>query len=184
MRYSRPVRPPDTVLNTAYVYAILTRDVQHGRTEIGYVGQTARDPYVRLAEHRETQPWADLIVHPEIIVVWAGRQVLQSQLDTMERWYIRNGVPHPDGTGSYRPRYNIEHNMDNSARTLPWTAIAQRQDRDPLYRAPSRPLRRTAAPAAGHRAPGMELATSTAIFFICAFLFTAAVLLALFGGIA
>lgn len=123
-------RPPWHVHEWACVYAIPTRDEETGRSIVGYVGQSAgvhrRDPetglpLARLAEHKDTQWWAHLIVHPEIWIVWEG-SCTQAELDIQEIAAIRYGVFHPGyGLGpAQRPVYNIDHNMDNPRRIPPW----------------------------------------------------------------
>lgn len=147
-------RPDDAWLDWACVYVIVTRDERTSHSEVGYVGQSAgvhrRDvptglPLARLAEHREKQWWADLIIHPYIYIVWESHGCTQKQLDVMEAWYIENGAPHPAG-GSMRPRYNVEHNRDNP--NIIWPSEAKERATARGFR-PLKPSARAARSSGG-----------------------------------
>lgn len=108
VRKPRVVRPPWYVHKRAYVYAIAVTHQDLGTYEgFGYIGQTVRDPYVRLAEHREDKPWAGWILG--VNVLWTGT-CTQAQLDDLERRAIE----------TFKPLYNIDMNMNNPRRIKPW----------------------------------------------------------------
>lgn len=95
-----------------YVISVLHQDL--GTYEpFGYIGQTVRDPYVRLAEHKEDKLWSGWIIG--VSVLWSGT-CTQAQLDEIERRAIL----------TYRPLYNVEHNMNNSRRIKPWEVRPRR----------------------------------------------------------
>lgn len=108
VRTRRVVRPPWYVHKRAYVYTIAVIHQDLGTYEsFGYIGQTVRDPYVRLAEHREDKEWAGWIVG--VNVLWTGT-CTQAQLDELERRAIE----------TFKPLYNIDMNMNNPRRIKPW----------------------------------------------------------------
>ena len=114
VRRRKNVRPPWYVHKRAYVYVISVTHQDLGTYEpFGYIGQTVRDPYVRLAEHVEDKEWAGWIVG--VNVLWTGT-CTQAQLDEIERRAIV----------TYKPLYNIEHNMTNPRRIKPWEVKRRR----------------------------------------------------------
>ena len=72
-----------------------------------YIGQTVRDPYVRLAEHEEDKLWSGWITGVQVL--WTGT-CTQQRLDDLEREAIER----------FRPLYNIDMNMRNARRIKPW----------------------------------------------------------------
>lgn len=157
-RTSGAGRADSTWLSWACVYVIPTRSTTTSRTEVGYIGQSAgvhrRDvvtglPLARLAEHRDKQWWADLIVHPYMYLVWETGPdgCTQRQLDEMERWFIRNGAPPLDFTGSFRPRYNWTHNEDNPNVVPPSEQERQARARGYQPPRPSKGSPRTSQPS-------------------------------------
>lgn len=126
------------------VYGIITRDPDSGRQLLGYVGQTRQQLDDRLRQHRESQPWGDLIVKAFVIDrgTWSD-----SVLDREEQRHIKQGVS-VRGRGPARPLYNIDHNRDFEGRVFPWDAIADRKTREPGWEPP---LRKQSRPA---RTPG------------------------------
>ncbi|MEV1315402.1 hypothetical protein AB0J14_04875 [Micromonospora arborensis] len=122
------------------LYRFWVRHPVTGRIVLGYVGETVRMPFTRLMEHIYDQPWADTIVRWEVdSTTYAGKAaVLAAEKAAIE---------------SERPLYNIEWNMGNPLRIPPWTAVAQRQAREPGWRPPVKGTRvprqrRTAATTA------------------------------------
>ncbi len=123
--------------------------------ERGYIGESQRTPLTRLSEHLGEQgghlgdiagqPWADLYCGQTVDdrVFGCKREVLASEQAAVER---------------ERPRYNVEWNRGNPARTPPWKAVEERHERDrllgrPLWQPPRQraPRARPAQPA--QRAP-------------------------------
>lgn len=64
------------------VYVLFYRDPETGRVAVAYVGQTRRKMAQRLAEHREYQPWGDLI-EGEPKIIFEG-MISQPELDVLE----------------------------------------------------------------------------------------------------
>lgn len=142
-------------LRLGQVYAYLTLNHEDRSViEFAYAGQTRQPHRGRDSQHRDSQPWSDLIVGDPIILAegyWTDRE-----LDGIEQAAItgdwrrfaelaateirrRAGRPDavPDLSGvravtsvGLRPRYNVEHNLDNPDRIPPWTAQEQRRARD------------------------------------------------------
>lgn len=86
--------------------------------ELGYVGKTRQRLHTREYQHREEQPWADIIVGSAYIIsesFWTDQE-----LDHAETWAIQ----------VLKPRYNIEKNHGNAYRATPEDAVQQRQARD------------------------------------------------------
>jgi hypothetical protein len=110
----RVVRPPSYVHARAYVYAIAgVHQDTFGPEPFLYIGQTVRDPYVRLAEHREDKLWSGWITGVQVL--WTGT-CTQAQLDDLEREAIER----------FRPLYNIDMNMRNDRRVKPWEVKPRR----------------------------------------------------------
>lgn len=86
------------------------------RVVLGYVGETVRQPLVRLLEHLYDQPWADTIVGWDVDPrVFAGKHaVLQAERAAIEK---------------ERPLYNVIHN-EGPHRIPPPLAMRQRRIRD------------------------------------------------------
>ena len=85
-----------------------------------YVGQTRQRGRAREMQHRDTQPWSDLIVgSPRVL--WEG-VCTDEQLDEMERRFIQDV--------EVRPRLNWKLNEDNPQHIPKWILIEQRHQRD------------------------------------------------------
>jgi len=85
-----------------------------------YVGQTTQRGRGRENQHRDDQPWADLIVgSPRAL--WEG-VCTDAELDEMERRFIQD-VP-------VRPRLNWQLNEDNPHHIPKWVLVEQRHERD------------------------------------------------------
>jgi hypothetical protein len=85
---------------------------------LGYVGETAREPFVRFLEHLYDQPFGDTIVgKPEVDPRrFAGKdEVWAAEKEAVER---------------LRPLYNYEYNLDNPDRIPIPEARRQREARD------------------------------------------------------
>lgn len=82
-----------------------------------YIGETVREPFERLMEHIDEQPWRDTITSWEVDDrVYAGKaEVLAAEAAAIRR---------------ERPLYNVRENMGNPCRVKPWEAEAQRHRRD------------------------------------------------------
>lgn len=109
-----------------YGYRTLRPEDHYQSTELGYVGQTRQRLRSRDGQHREVQPFSDIIVGDPFVVaegVWTD-----AELDAVEESVIRGGAA-VDGR-QQRPRYNIEHNRGNPDRITPWVARRQRAARD------------------------------------------------------
>lgn len=86
-----------------------------------YVGQTRQRGRGRENQHRDDQPWSDLIVgSPRVL--WEGL-CNDAELDEMERRFIQD-VP-------VRPRLNWKLNEDNPQQIPKWVLEAQRLEREP-----------------------------------------------------
>lgn len=122
-QYVRVVEPTDR--RECRLYRFWVRDLRRGSSEpvLGYVGETARLPFVRLMEHIYEQPWAGDIVAWEVDErVFAGKaEVLEA-----ERYAIE----------TERPLYNVEHNGRNPRRVD--TSSMRGQPRPVPYRRRSR----------------------------------------------
>ncbi|GGN39357.1 hypothetical protein FHR83_006736 [Actinoplanes campanulatus] len=87
-----------------------------------YVGQTRQRGRGRENQHRDSQPWADLIVgSPRVL--WEGL-CTDVELDEMERLFIQEP---PTGE---RPRLNWLLNEDNPRHVPKWVLVDQRHERD------------------------------------------------------
>lgn len=87
------------------------------RIVLGYLGETARQPAVRLIEHIMDQPWADTFVGYDIDPrVFAGKPAVLAAEEAAIK--------------AERPLYNVEHNRANPDRIIPPVAIRQRRARD------------------------------------------------------
>lgn len=100
------------------VYGINTLDPASGTVEVGYVGQTVQALWQRERQHRETQPWSDLIVGQAYVIergLWTC-----AELDAREAFHIKR----------LQPRYPYEHNLSNPRRIPVYVARRQRLERD------------------------------------------------------
>ncbi|MFD6565418.1 hypothetical protein [Micromonospora profundi] len=96
---------------------------------VGYIGQSRQTVWQREQQHREDQPFSDIIVGGSWTIEegwWT-----QQQLDEREQHYIQHGVSLLPGQKPQRPKYNIAGNRDNKDRIKPWDAVAHRQAREP-----------------------------------------------------
>lgn len=103
---------------------------------VGYIGKTRQTVKQREEQHRDCQPFGDLIVGGSWVIeegTWT-----EAELDAREQHYIRHGAVLVPGQAPRRPAYNIDFNRDNRARIAPWTALQQRQAREPGWEPPSR----------------------------------------------
>lgn len=85
---------------------------------LGYIGETAREPFVRFLEHLYERPFGDTIVgFPQVDPrVFAGKdEVLEAERLAVE---------------AERPLYNYEWNLENPERIEIWRAREQRAERD------------------------------------------------------
>lgn len=101
-----------------YGYRTLRPEDNYQSVELGYVGQTRQVLRARDGQHREVQPFSDIIVGDPFVLaegLWTD-----GELDAAERAAIVQ----------LRPRYNIEHNRANPGRIPPWIARRQRAARD------------------------------------------------------
>lgn len=119
---STPVGGPSSDPRDCALYRFWVRHPVTGLRALGYIGETARMPFVRLMEHIQEKPWADTIIGWEVDDrTFAGKDaVLQA-----ERAAIH----------AEKPLYNIEENLGNGDRIPPWTAKEQRAARDADRRA-------------------------------------------------
>jgi hypothetical protein len=114
-----PTRPRTTGVRLGIVYGF--RTLEHpgrGRVMLGYVGQTVQAVGARERQHRDAQPWSDLIVGEALIL--AQGWWTPAELDAQEAGYIR----------ALRPLYNYEYNGRNPHRIPIPVAREQRWARD------------------------------------------------------
>lgn len=102
------------------LYRIYVLDPRTNYTTVclGYIGETAREPFVRFLEHLYEQPFGDTIVgFPQVDPrVFAGKdEVLEAERLAVE---------------AERPLYNYEWNLDNPDRIEIWRTRQQRAERD------------------------------------------------------
>lgn len=102
------------------VYGLRTLRPEDGYTsvEVGYAGQTRQRLRSREVQHREDQPFSDVIVGDAFVI--AEGWWTDAELDAAELAAIRQT----------RPRYNIAGNEGNPDRVKPWVARDQRRERD------------------------------------------------------
>lgn len=112
-------------MSAGIIYGIRTLEpTTLASIELGYVGQTRQGIRSRELQHREEQPWADVIVGSAYVIasgVWSNEE-----LDLTEAWAIK----------LLRPRYNVSGNETNHDRILPPDAIDQRLARDRVHGIP------------------------------------------------
>ena len=124
-RYPPRQCPADpTLRRPGWVYGILILDPVTREIRMDYVGKT-RNPKRREAEHREDQPFGDLIVGGLVIIEQGLWNDLE--LDDRETFHIHRALP----------RYNWQKNERNPHQIPKWVAREQRWARD---RAAGRPL--------------------------------------------
>ncbi|WP_051797277.1 hypothetical protein [Catenuloplanes japonicus] len=107
-----------TTLTHECALAMLRGEPITAGTEFGYAGKTRQRLAARERQHRDTQPWSDLIVGEAFVVeqgMWDEPELDARELAVIAGW---------------RPRYNISGNWDNPGRVKPWDAVAQRHARD------------------------------------------------------
>lgn len=131
-----------------YGYLTLTHD--GNGVEFGYAGQSRQRHGARDRQHRDSQPWADLIVGQPIVI--CDGLFTDAELDDVEASVIagnwqrarrlvdreaaRRGLV-ADLSGAdlcerhgRRPRYNWLGNEDNPGQVPKWAAVEQRWARD------------------------------------------------------
>ncbi len=116
--------PPHSTVRDCRLYRIrvyhpddMGLPAEQRRIVLGYVGETLRQPLVRLMEHITDQPWSDTIVGWELDPrVFAGKDAVLAA----EAAAIR----------AERPLYNVRGNEFNADRITPPVAIKQRRSRD------------------------------------------------------
>ncbi|MFG2046109.1 hypothetical protein ACGFIW_01595 [Micromonospora sp. NPDC048935] len=136
-------RPPAGERRKRAVYGIMTLDVDArgipipgAAPVVGYIGQSRQTVWQREQQHRDEQPFSDLIVGGSWTIEegwWT-----QQQLDEREQHYIRRGVSLLPGQEAQRPKYNIDCNRENRDRIKPWDAVAHRQAREPGWVKPAK----------------------------------------------
>jgi hypothetical protein len=89
-----------------------------------YVGKTRQKGRARENQHRDDQPWSDLIVGSSH-VLWEGI-CTEAELDEMERRFIQDV--------EVRPRMNWKLNEDNPEHIPKWVQREQRWARDDALR--------------------------------------------------
>ncbi|MEV0214319.1 hypothetical protein [Micromonospora sp. NPDC050695] len=150
-------RPPAGERRQRAVYGIMTLDVNRqgipipgAAPVVGYIGQSRQTVWQREQQHRDEQPFSDLIVGGSWTIeegFWT-----QQQLDEREQHYIRQGVSLLPGQKRQRPKYNIDFNRENPDRIPPWDAVTHRQAREPGWQPVKdahRPRQRSAGSFAG-----------------------------------
>ncbi|MFY1686518.1 hypothetical protein [Plantactinospora sp. WMMB782] len=146
MTYSpeRP-RPAAEVRRRGAVYGIPCWAVDEhgmpivGQVVVGYVGQSRQTVKQREGQHRDCQPFSDVIVGGSWTIE-EGRWT-DAEMDERERYYIRNGVVLTPGQVPQRPVYNYEFNTDNPGRIEIWRAIKHRQRRESGWMPPPKDSR-------------------------------------------
>ncbi|MCG5464255.1 hypothetical protein MED01_002420 [Micromonospora sp. MED01] len=115
---------------------------------VGYIGKSVQTVYQRQEQHRDDQPFSDLIVGGSWVIeegFWTD-----AELSAREEWWIRNGAVLVRGGKPQRPVYNYEFNLDNPNRVEVWRAVEQRQAREPGWVKPANgsfvPRQRTYGP--------------------------------------
>lgn len=109
--------PPLTDVRDCRLYRFWVEHPVTGEEVLGYIGETVRQPFERLMEHVDSQPWMDTVTRWEREpLVYAGkRQVLEAEAAAIR---------------AERPLYNVRGNEQNRDRVIPPEAIRQRRARD------------------------------------------------------
>ncbi len=104
-------------LRTCRLYRFYVEHPLTGEEVLGYVGETIREPFERLMEHVQSQPWIDTVTRWE-----KDPRVFGSKVEVLaaEAAAIRDE----------RPLYNVRGNEQNPDRIIPPDAIRQRRARD------------------------------------------------------
>ncbi len=112
-----PSTPVGGPARDCHLYRFWVRHPDTGARVLGYLGETGRQPFRRLMEHIDSQPWSDLIVGWEVDdAVYAGKgAVLAAERAAVE---------------AERPLFNYEWNLGNPGRVEIWRARQQRAERD------------------------------------------------------
>lgn len=114
-------RPVDRakIKRPGIVYACDVLDHKTGKImPMDYIGQSRRKLKTREAEHRDCQPWSDLIKGSFYVI--ARGMWDDDELDEQERAAIAR----------HRPRLNYKENLDNPDRIPKWDQRDQRWERD------------------------------------------------------
>jgi len=146
--------PPRASTRDCRLYRFYVEHPVTGVEVLGYVGETIRQPFTRLMEHVESQPWMDTVTRWERDPrVFAGKTaVLEAEAAAIR---------------AEKPLYNVRENLDNPRRIPPPEAIRQRRQRDaragaarwvhpddrPGSRPPAKPRARRVAHRNGHVDP-------------------------------
>jgi hypothetical protein len=115
---TQTVRSRAGVRRPGAVYGINLLDPVTRMVRMDYVGQTRQKGRAREMQHRDSQPWEDLIVGS--LLVLAEGMWTDAELDRQEQAAIRR----------VRPRMNYEHNLHNPQRIEIWRQREQRWARD------------------------------------------------------
>ncbi|MGI5247749.1 hypothetical protein [Dactylosporangium sp. CA-139066] len=100
------------------LYRVMVLHPATGRVVLGYIGETARQPFVRFLEHLYDQPWGDTIVgHPHV-----DPRVFCGKTDVM--------AAEESAVLAEKPLYNIEYQKGAPHAIPQWTAREQRAERD------------------------------------------------------
>lgn len=106
-----------------YRIYVLDPHTNYTTVTLGYIGETAREPFVRLMEHlfgargEPGKSWADTIVGWEVDLRVFGSK---AEVLAAEEAAVR----------AEQPLYNVEYNGDNPRRVPPWEQVEQRRARD------------------------------------------------------
>jgi hypothetical protein len=111
-------RPRADARRHGIIYGLHILDPDTSQVATDYVGQTFQRLSAREEQHRQCQPFADLIVG-EAGVIEEGRWT-QDEIDEREAFH----------THRLMPRYNYEHNLDNPRRIPIPQARRERAARD------------------------------------------------------
>jgi hypothetical protein len=104
--------------------AQMARSDAQPRVVWDYVGQTVRELWVREGEHHEDKSWEDVIAGPAVIVeqgMWDKE--IRDRKEILKILQLK-------------PRFNHDHNLDNSRRIEIWRQIELRHARDDALRRP------------------------------------------------
>ncbi len=112
------MQPRANTRRRGIVYGINWLDPASGTIELAYVGKTRQRLRSREAQHRDDQPWSDLIVGDAYVL--AEGPWTDAELDAVEEEFIKER----------RPPFNYEHNLDNPHRVPIPVARRQRWERD------------------------------------------------------
>ncbi|MER7166738.1 hypothetical protein ABT336_11840 [Micromonospora sp. NPDC000207] len=103
---------------------------------VGYIGKSVQTVWQRQQQHRDSQPFSDLICGGS----WPIEEGYWTPavLAAREEWWIRHGAVLVAGQKPQRPVYNYEHNTGNPDRIEVWRAVEHRQRREPGWMPPAK----------------------------------------------